>query len=189
MRCIPMWPELVLARRMPTATQQAFSGRADLRISPLDTGGEGIMRKVVRVVLLGFMLTGLFVGTGRADDFLGEFCWQIAPFSDVVKLNITVEGGTIASLHGVRFSATYSLPFSGSAFAIGNQAIVGGIFSGDLNANHFGGSAALSETATISLVSGNGTGTIVGGDGKFASTPTTWTLAPCPVGPTTHASP
>jgi hypothetical protein len=26
----------------------------------------------------------------------------------VVKLNVTVEGGTIASLHGVRFSATYS---------------------------------------------------------------------------------
>jgi hypothetical protein len=80
------------------------------------------MRKVVRVVFLGgLMLTGLFVGAGRADDFLGEICWQIAPFSDTVKLNITLEGGTIASVHGVRFSATYSLPFSGSAFAIGSQ--------------------------------------------------------------------
>lgn len=146
------------------------------------------MRKIVRVVLLGFMVMGLFVGTGSADDFLGEFCWQIAPFSDVVKLNITVEGGTIASVHGVRFSATYSLPFSGSAFAIGNQAIVGGIFAGDLNASHFGGSAALSETTTISLVSGNGTGTIMGVDGKFPSTVTTWTLAPCPAGPTTHGA-
>jgi hypothetical protein len=65
---------------------------------------------------------------------------------------------------------------------------VGGIFSGDLNASHFGGSAALSETATISLVSGNGTGTIVGVDGKFASTPTTWTLVSCPLGPITHAA-
>jgi hypothetical protein len=131
-------------------------------------------------------LTGLFVGSGFADDFLGELCWQIAPFSDIVKLNITVEGGTVASLHGVRFSATCSLPFSGSAFAIGNQAIVGGIFSGDLNASHFGGSAALSETATLSLPSGNGTGTLVGVDGKFAATPTTWTLVSCPAGPNAH---
>jgi hypothetical protein len=146
------------------------------------------MRKVVRVISFGLMLTGLFVGTVRADDFLGEVCWRIAPFSDVVKLNITLEGGTIASVHGVRFSANYSLPFTGSAFAIGSQAIVGGIYSGDLNANHFGGSAALSETAVLSLVSGNGTGTIMGIDGKFPSTPTTWTLAACPLGPTAHAA-
>jgi hypothetical protein len=144
------------------------------------------MRRALGVaVLSGLISMGPFVDTARAVEvFFGEFCWQVPQFSDTVKLNITVEGGTLASIHGVRFNASYSLPFSGTAFVVGNQATVAGIFTGDLNPAHFGGSAALAETVRISLSTGNGTGTLKGVDGQFPTISTVWTfVSTCPAGP------
>jgi hypothetical protein len=144
------------------------------------------MRTVVLLLVLSLTLGGL-VGSAAADTFLGDFCWQKVPFPDIVKLGLS-QGNSIITANGVQFSSSYSLPFTGSLFIIGNVAILGGVFAGDLIATHFGGSSALSETVTISLANGNGPGTIIGIDGKFAASQSTWTFVPCPAGPTVHLS-
>jgi hypothetical protein len=143
------------------------------------------MRHVLAIVLVSCLFSmGPLVNTARA----AEVCWLIAPFSDTVKLSIILESGTLASVHGVRFGPTHSFPFSGTAVIGSSQVLIGGIFTGNLTPNHFNGSAALAETAKLSLPSGNGTGTLIGVDGKFAQTATTWTLISCPPGPIVSAA-
>jgi hypothetical protein len=143
------------------------------------------MRHVLAVILVSCLFSmGPLVNTVRA----AEFCWLIAPFFDIVKLSVILESGTLASAHGVRFGSTYTFPFSGTAVIGSNQLLVGGIFTGNLSPVQFSGSAALAETAKLSLPSGNGTGTLIGVDGKFPQTPTTWTLISCPPGPIISAA-
>lgn len=152
------------------------------------------MRNVLAVVLVSCLISiGPLVNAARA----GDFCWQITPFqvppdqpavSDTVKLSVNLEGGTFASAHGVRFGPAYTLPFSGTAVIGSSGILIGGIFTGDLSPVHFNGTAALAETAKLSLASGNGTGTLIGVDGKFPRTSTTWTLISCPPGPTVSAA-
>jgi hypothetical protein len=146
------------------------------------------MRKLVVLFLVSGLLSVGLATIAGADTFLGEFCWQKVPFADVVKLALSVSGSQI-SAHGVQFvNGSYSLPFSGTLFQIGDQVILGGVFVGDLsNQGTFGGSAALSETVSLSISTANGPGTMIGIDGKFAATPSTWTFIQCPSGPTTHS--
>ena len=142
------------------------------------------MRKLFLLLSICSLPFGALVSTADADTFIGEFCWQKVPFVDIVKLALS-QGTSLITANGVQFvNGVYSLPFTGTLFTIGNQAILGGVFSGD--SVHFGGSVALTETVTLSVSAANGPGTLVGIDGKFAATPSTWTFVACPSGPTTH---
>jgi hypothetical protein len=146
------------------------------------------MRKLVVLFLVSCLVSVGLATTAGADTFLGEFCWQKTPFPDIVKLALSVAGSQV-SAHGVQFvNGSYVLPFTGTLFVVGSQAILGGVFvGGDFSQGHFGDSVALSETVLLSTSTGSGPGTITGIDGKFPPTASTWTFIPCPSGPNSQA--
>jgi len=144
------------------------------------------MRKRVLVLLIGCALS--VVGSvGVADaQFIAEVCWQKQPFTDILRLGLSQSGSQIIAT-GVQFfngAGPYSLPFAGSLFIIGSQAILGGTLTGDLV--NFGGSSAVALTATLSTSTGSGPSTAIGIDGKFALGNTTLVIVACPAGPTGH---
>jgi hypothetical protein len=146
------------------------------------------MRKLVVLLLVSCLVSVGLATIAGADTFLGEFCWQKVPFPDVVKLAVSV-GESQISAHGVQFvNGSYALPFTGTMFIVGDQAILGGVFiGGDFSQGQFGGSVALSETVLLSTSTGNGSGTMTGIDNRFPPTASTWTFIQCPSGPNSQA--
>lgn len=137
------------------------------------------MRKVLAVIFVVGLLVVAPVGLARAD-FIGEFCWNKSPFSDIVKLAITARGAEFEA-HGSQGTTSYTLPAAGNAFIVGSQAILGLTFTG--NRTSFGGSVALAEYVPLSLPSLSGTGVLVGIDGRFSPSSSTWIPISCPAGP------
>ena len=140
------------------------------------------MKKVFMLVLIVAALAAFGARPALADGYIGEFCWQKAPFPDIVKLAVTQQGNQF-QLNGSQYvNGSYSLPMTGTAFVKGTSVIIGLTMTGDLTTN-FGGSAALAESVVLSLTTLNGPAKTIGIDGKFAVSPSTWTRVNCPSGP------
>ena len=123
-----------------------------------------------------------------AAQFIGEVCWRKDPTADRLRVALTQTGSQIL-VNGVQFlngADGYSLPFMGTIFVLGQQAVLGGTLVGDLVPAHFGGSSALALTAVLSTATGEGPATTVGIDGKFAPSGTTLVLVNCNLSPNTH---
>ena len=143
------------------------------------------MRKLILVLLVGCVIA-LAGSVGVADaQFITQVCWQLNPFNDVLRVSLTQSGSQI-SLSGVQFvngPEGYSLPFSGSLFLVGNQAVLGGTLIGDLQT--FNKVPALALYAVLSTSTGGGTLFTTAIGGGFEDD-TTLSVIACPGGPTTH---
>lgn len=142
------------------------------------------MIKKAAIILLCAFLVGFFVASPtKAADFIGQFCWNLEGFLDVLKLSVSRgQGSQQFELHGSLAAAGYyELTFAGNAF-IGEsgQIVIGGFLSHD--GSSFGGATGLSLHGTLD---GSRTGPIVanGLDQPFRGVPVTIVPIPCPPGP------
>jgi len=138
------------------------------------------MRKFCTLVAVVGLLVVALVGSATAADFIAAVCWYPAPFEDVIKLSVS-QGGEQFELHGSMSTSGYALPFTGNAFIVGEQVVVGGVFVG--NGTAFEGCAALATYGTLSLSTLSGSQTLSGLGCSFRPSTTTWTRIPCPLGP------
>jgi hypothetical protein len=138
------------------------------------------MRKVYPLVAVVGLLGVALVGAATAADFIAEVCWHPAPFDDVIKLSVS-QGGEQYELHGSMATEGYTLPFTGNAFIVDDEVVVGGVFVG--NGLDFEGCAALATYGTLDISTLNGSQTLRGVGCSFSPDITTWTRIPCPLGP------
>ncbi len=140
------------------------------------------MSKRLVMILFSFALVFFLVSQVNAANFLGEYCWQLQPFPDVLKLSVS-QGGKQYELHGsLALPGGYQLTFTGSAYvSMDTQSIVmGGVMSHDGPA--FGGATGLSWHGTLDPASLSGPFTVNGLDMVFTNSGTLILMA-CPPGP------
>lgn len=148
------------------------------------------MRKLLGIGLLVGVLMLVAAGPASADNFIGEFCWGLQGFTDVIKLGVS-SGGKQYGLHG-SWSApgSYEMPAVGSAFVQTDGTIAFAIQAGNGFATMYAGNPLVIGNAVLTGgLSGPFHYAALGGSTPF--TPGTVTMSPmtCPSGPVAPQAP
>lgn len=74
------------------------------------------MKKLLSAVVLAGAMMLLPAAPASAANFIGEFCWIMSPFEEIVRLSIS-QGGKMFEMHGSwGKSGGYEMAATGSAF-------------------------------------------------------------------------
>jgi hypothetical protein len=136
-----------------------------------------------RVFLFAITLMLVTPGLARAGNAIGEACWNIQGFPDIIKLAFSSNGSQL-EFHGTWAAnppSAYLMNGSGNGVVFDGSFLLGGTFVNNNLAIGFQGSAVIAMECVLNFQLTGPCNSA--SDGPWPPTPFTAVPVPCPPGP------